>query len=46
MGNERTSILRRTLIFLMMIALIAVSAVIGLLIANWPACVRYFAAGH
>ena len=46
MGDERTSILRRTLILLMMIALIAVSAAIGLLIANWPACVRYFAAGR
>jgi hypothetical protein len=28
----------------MVIVLIAVSAVIGLLVANWPECVRYFAA--
>ena len=46
MGHERTTVLRRALIVLVLVLLIAFSAGIGLLIANWPQCVRYFAAGH
>lgn len=45
-GEERTPNLRRILIALMVIVLIAVSAGIGLLVANFPQCMRYFAAGH
>jgi len=45
-GDERAPILRRISIGLVVIVLIAVSAAIGLLIANWPECVRYLGAGH
>ncbi|MGH8221122.1 MAG: hypothetical protein ACREUT_21520 [Steroidobacteraceae bacterium] len=43
MGVEPTTLLRRVLIALTLIGLVAVSAGIGLLVANWPECVRYFA---
>lgn len=45
-AEERTPNLRRILIALMVIVLIAASAGIGLLVANFPACLRYFGAGH
>jgi hypothetical protein len=45
-GEERTPNLRRILIGLMVIVLIAVSAGIGLLVANWPEYVRYFGGGR
>ncbi|MGH8260356.1 MAG: hypothetical protein ACREUG_11760 [Steroidobacteraceae bacterium] len=43
MGYERI-LLHRVLVALTLIALIAVSAAIGLLVANWPACLRYLGA--
>lgn len=45
MGHERTPNLRRILIGLMVIVLIAISAGIGLLVANLPECMRYFTGG-
>lgn len=42
-GDEPTTLLRRALIALTLIVLVAASAGIGLLVANWPQCVRYFA---
>jgi hypothetical protein len=40
--EERTTLVRRILIGLTLILIVAVSAAIGLLVANWPQCMRYF----
>jgi hypothetical protein len=40
------TVLRYALIGLTVIAVIAVSAGIGLLVANGPECIRYLTAGH
>jgi len=45
-AGERTHNSRRILIGLLVLVLITVSAGIGLLVANWPECMRYFTARH
>ena len=46
MADKGTSLLRIMLIGLTEIVVIAVSAAIGLLIANWPEFMRYLSARH